>query len=145
MIGNTRIIFEGYIISILGFIYFKKTRSLITLVIAIITLILSLLFSFPIYSSIIIHIVMLLCCCFILYIYLLPVIWVFSDSRKKRKEEEETYKKEEEERQEYLKKIEHYYIRKEIPNRKLLLEELQKKDLDFLKNYYFKMLHKRVF
>lgn len=47
-----------------------------------------------------------------------------------------------EKRKEYLTKIENYYIIQKNPNKELILKELQEEDLDFLKNYYLKILDK---
>ena len=44
---------------------------------------------------------------------------------------------------EYLKKIENYYPMEKNQNKELILEELQKRDLKFLKNYYFKILNEK--
>lgn len=49
-----------------------------------------------------------------------------------------------EKRKEYLTKIENYYIIQKNPNKELILKELQEEDLDFLKNYYLKILDKNI-
>lgn len=71
-------------------------------------------------------------------IIFVEILRIGGECKKKQEEEERKIK------DKYLEKIKNLYKSKNNPRGDLIIEELKQKDIEFIRNYYFKKLHHRI-
>lgn len=76
--------------------------------------------------------------CFIIFLGYIIILEVAKKERKKEEEENSKLKKE------YLEKIKKLYISDNNSKIDLIMEELEEKNIDFIKDYYFRELEYKI-